>query len=297
MIGAAGAYSGFRVELGARVYDLVRESARVVDVQLQNEGHKRELQANLVVGADGRTSVIRRRCGLEASVHGLEMDIVWCKVPLPDFLGGDVPVRVYVGRAHLLIAYPSQDGLLQVAWVITKGTYGELRRRGIEEWVEDMANHVTSDLSAHLRAHSRELTHPFLLSAVSDRVTRWWVRGALVIGDAAHTMSPVGGQGINIALRDTLVSANHLVPVLRETAVPERVDAAMYAVEAKRTLELVHIQHLQALPPKILMGHTWWSAALRVAIPRLLRFGFARRPAARVLCSILFGLGEVQLRV
>ena len=251
----------------------------------------------IVVGADGRTSVIRRRCGLEVSDQGLEVNIVWCKVPLPDFLGADVLVRVYVGRAHLLIAYRAPDGLLQVAWVITKGTYGELRRRGIEEWVEDMADHVTPDLSAHLRAHNRELTHPFLLSAVSDRVTRWWVPGALVIGDAAHTMSPIGGQGINIALRDALVAANHLVPVLRETVVPERVDAAMYAVEAERTRELVHIQHLQALPPKVLMGRTWRSAVLRVVIPCLLRFGFVRRPAARVLCSILFGFGEVQLRV
>ena len=119
--GVAGAYSGFRVELGARVHDLVREGARVVGVQLQNEGNKRELRADLVVGADGRTSVIRRRSGLEASIHGLEVDIVWCKVPLPDFLGGDVPVRVYIGRAHLLIAYRAPDGLLQVAWVITNG--------------------------------------------------------------------------------------------------------------------------------------------------------------------------------
>ena len=133
VVGAADAYSGFRVELGARVHDLVHEGARVVGVQLQNEGHKRNLLADLVVGADGRISVIRRRCGLEVSDQGLEVDIVWCKVPLPDSLGADVPVRVYVSRAHLLIAYRVPDDLLQVAWVITKGTYGELRRRGIEE--------------------------------------------------------------------------------------------------------------------------------------------------------------------
>ena len=96
----------------------------------------------------------------------------------PPFLGDQAPLRVYVGRVHLLIAYRAADGLLQVAWVITKGTYGEVRRRSISEWVEEMAHHVTPNLGVHLRAHSRSLTHPFLLSAVSDRVTQWLVPGS-----------------------------------------------------------------------------------------------------------------------
>ena len=297
VIRAASAYPSFKVEIGATVTDLLRVGGRVGGVIVRSQTGERQLHADLVVGADGRSSAIRRACGLEVRKHGLDADIVWCKLPLPAFLGGDAPLRVYIGSAHLLIAYRAADELLQVAWVIAKGTYGELRQRGITEWVEEMAHHVTPDLGAHLREHSRSLTHPFLLSAVSDRVTRWSVPGGLVIGDAAHTMSPVGGQGINIALRDAVVAANHLVPVLQRTPTAERLDAATQAIETERTPEVAYIQQLQAFPPKLLMGRTWWAAAFRTVVPRLLRFGIMRRRATPVVRTILFGHGDVRLRV
>ena len=108
----------------------------------------------------------------------------------------------------------SINRLPRCGWVASSGVdhrqghaHGELRRRGVSEWVEEMARHVTPDLGVHLRTHSRSLTNPFLLSTVSDRVTPWSVPGVLVIGDAGHTMSPVGAQGINIALRDAVVGS------------------------------------------------------------------------------------------
>ncbi len=297
VIGAAGSSPDFRVELDTSVRELLRDNGRVVGVRVRGPGGEKELRADLVVGADGRASAVRRRGGFEATRQGLDVDVVWFKVPLPDFLAGNAPLRVYIGSAHLLIAYRAPDGLLQVAWVITKGSFGELRKRGIEEWVEEMARHVTPDLGAHLTKHKGELTHPFLLSAISDRVGSWYQPGALLIGDAAHTMSPVGGQGINIALRDAVVTANHLVPVLQETSNPERIDSAASAVEAERTPELVSIQRLQAVPPKILMGHTWWGATLRATIPRLLRLRPARNRASGIARIVLFGQGSVRLEV
>ena len=297
VIRAASAHSCFKVELGTTVTGLLRRNGRVSGVTLRDQDGERELRADVVVGADGRSSVIRRECELEVRKHGLDVDVVWCKLPLPSFLSADAPLPVYVGRAHLLIAYQSADGLLQVAWVIIKGTYGVLRRRGIADWVEEMARHVTPDLGEHLRINRDALTHPFLLTAVSDRVTRWSVPGALVIGDAAHTMSPVGGQGINIALRDAVVAANHLVPLLSEDPTAERVDAATQAVEDERLPEVAYIQRLQAFPPKLLMEHTWWAGVFRTVAPRVLRLEIARRRAVPIARTILFGRGEVRLEV
>ena len=297
VIEAARAFPAFRVKLGVTVSGLVRADGRVRGVTVRSETGEQTLHSDLVVGADGRSSVIRRACELDVRKHGLDVDVVWCKMPLPAFFSGQAPLRVYIGRAHLLIAYRSADDVLQVAWVITKGTHGALRRRGVSEWVEEMARHVTPDLGVHFRAHSRSLTHPFLLSAVSDRVTPWSVPGALVIGDAAHTMSPVGGQGINIALRDAVVTANHIVPVLQQPTTSERIDAATQAIERERLPELAHIQRLQAIPSRLLMGHTWWGAAFRATVPRLLRFEVVRRRATPVVRAILFGHGDVRLRV
>jgi len=113
------------------------------------------------------------------------MDVVWCKLPCPeDWQGGEF----LLDRGHLSIAYRSWDGRLQLAWVILKGTFGELKSRGIEDWVEEMADHVSPRLAAHLRSEIASVEKPFLLSTASDCLEEWSASGVLAIGDAAHTM-------------------------------------------------------------------------------------------------------------
>src|SRR5439155_790457 len=131
-----------------------------------------------------------------------------------------------LGAAHFALLFPSYDGRLQIGWIIAKGSFGDLRRRGIDGWVDEMANHVSPDLAAHLRAERHAITHPFLLDVICDRLERWTEPGLLLLGDAAHPMSPVGAQGINLALRDAIVAANHLGPVLARRGAPADLDAA-----------------------------------------------------------------------
>src|SRR5207245_1886834 len=78
-------------------------------------------------------------------------DIVWCKVPQPAFLDRGT-ARAYLGHRHFALLFPSYDGRLQIGWIIDKGSFGDLRRRGIEGWIAEMARHVSPDLAAHLRA-------------------------------------------------------------------------------------------------------------------------------------------------
>jgi len=282
----------FRFLRGAGVRDLLRDGDRILGVRLHAEEGPRELRADLVVGADGRASLVRRRGGFEAVEQAPPMDIVWCKVPgLPGFRGA----RGYLGNGHLLVAYHSWDDRLQVAWAILKGAFGDFRRRGIEQWVEEMAHHVSEDLALHLRAQRGAISHPFLLDVVSDRVTRWSAPGALLIGDAAHTMSPVGGQGLNVALRDAIVAANHLVPALRGGAGPEELAAATRRVEAERLPEIRAVQRVQGLLPRVGLGRAWWNEPLRRALGLLLRtpvgLAVARSPAR------LFAFGATPVRL
>ena len=72
---------------------------------------------------------------------------------------------------------------------------------------------------------------------------------------------------------------------------------ATHAIEAERTPEVSNIQRLQAVPPRLLMGHTWWAAAFRAVVPQLLRFGSVRARATPLARRILFGDGDVRLRV
>jgi len=294
IVGEASRRPGFRLLRGATVRELLRDGARVSGVRVQGDAGSEDLRADLVVGADGRASLVRRAGRFEATEQAPPMDIVWCKLPaLPGFRGA----RGYAGGGHLLLAYHTFGDQLQVGWAIVKKSFGELRRRGIEQWVEEMAGHVTPDLAEHLRRHAGAVRHPFVLDVVSDRVKTWSAPGALLIGDAAHTLSPVGGQGLNLALRDAIVAANRLVPALRAGAGPDAVDAAARQVEAERLPEIATIQRLQAFGPRIALSNRWWGEPLRRTLLQLLRSRLARRQASSVLRLFAFGTTPVRLEV
>ena len=295
LVAEAGASSSFNLIRGASVKELNRDDGRVTGVRIRTDDDEQELKADLVIGADGRNSVIRKQAGFATQHVSAPMDIVWCKLPCPHDWRG---VRAYAGRGHLLIAYHTWDDTLQLGWVILKGTFGDLRSRGIEQWVEEMANHVSPDFADHLRAHRDAVHKPFLLDAVSDCVERWSGPGVLVIGDAAHTMSPVGGQGINIALRDAIVAANYLVPVLTQ---PEpdgnALATALDDIEAERMTEVREIQALQAQPPKVLLSRAWWGEPVRHIVAALLSKPAVRQRAAGRVSVFLNGVTDVQLTV
>ena len=202
--------------------------------------------------------------------------------------------RFIGGRGQLLIAVATADGLLQMGWVILKGTFGALKSRSHEEWVEELCHHVDPELAAHLRDRADTITRPFLLNAVSDRVVGWATPGTLLIGDAAHTMSPVGGQGVNIALRDAIVAANELVPAFLAGG---DVEIAAARVEATRAREVDLIQRMQAMPPKVMLGTRSIHALARSAAARVLGTSFGRARASVGAKLFLNGVTKVELTV
>src|SRR5205807_81674 len=119
------------------------------------------------------------------------------------------------------------------------------RAGGAEGWTEELIGRLPDYLADHLRAHREAVAGAALLDVVCGRLTEWTAPGLLLIGDAAHPMSPVGGQGVNIALRDALVAANHLCPVLTSGNDPSAIDAATQRVRDERWPEIVAVQEMQ----------------------------------------------------
>jgi 2-polyprenyl-6-methoxyphenol hydroxylase-like FAD-dependent oxidoreductase len=297
LVAQASRHDGFRFVRGAVARELLHEGGRVCGLRLQTRDGEQRLRADLVIGADGRASVVRQREGFAARAIGTPMDVVWCKLPWPESFGAGLVARGYLGGGHLLIALPAPDGLLQVAWVILKGGYGELRDRGVEDWVRQMADHASPDLARHFRERAGEISRPFLLDARTERVKGWARPGVLLIGDAAHTMSPVGGQGINVALRDAVVAANHLVPALRGGATGDALDAVAARVEPERRPEIERIQRLAALPPRVVMRRGRAAELARALLLALATSRAGRRVARRQIDLFLHGALEVRLRV
>jgi len=253
IVAEAAKFSAFRLERGVTVRDLIYEKDRVMGVHADTRGGPRDFRGDFVIACDGRTSVIRKRAALPQDRIMQGFDVVWGHVP------GQFPdartARAYIGSGHLLIMYPSPEGHTQIGWVIDKGTFGDIKKMG-DGWIDKLAPYVSPDLRNFLTANKAAVAHPFLLDVICDRLREWTAPGLLLIGDAAHPMSPVGGQGINVALRDAVVTANHLGRGLMMRSDEATLDFAARNIQAERWPEIVTIQDMQQIGPRFLLSNS-----------------------------------------
>jgi 2-polyprenyl-6-methoxyphenol hydroxylase-like FAD-dependent oxidoreductase len=256
IVAEASKFPDFKLDRGVTVRDLVSERDRVVGVHADAHDGPREYRADFVIACDGRASVIRKRAALPQDRIMQGFDVVWGHVPgqFPDGRSA----RGYIGNGHLLIMYPSPEGHTQIGWVIDKGTFGDIKRMG-ERWIDELAPHVSPDLRQYLAANKTGLARPVLLDVICDRLREWTVPGLLLIGDAAHPMSPVGGQGINVALRDAVVTSNHLGRALKMREDEATLDFAARNIQAERWPEVTTIQDMQQIGPRFLLSNSLLS--------------------------------------
>ena len=297
LVAESSRFPNFKFQRGAAMRDLIIENERITGVEAVTSGISKQIDADLVIGADGRASVVRKRSGLDTVRHSQAFDIVWCKVPRPPAsIVGDNTAQVFLGHQHFALAFPTYDDRLQIAWVIRKGAIGELRRGGVEHWINEMASHVSRGLADHLHANVNQITQPFLLDVICDLMPVWTRPGLLLIGDAAHPMSPVGGQGINIALRDAVVAANHLVAAAQAGG-RKSLDEAALMIQRERLPEVQVIQRMQQFPPRMLFASRLLSRTILSIAPLLVRTGIASRAAGSFMKRLAFGVQSVRLDI
>ena len=148
--------------------------------------------------------------------------------------------------------------------------------RGQAAAIDDLIRRLPPALAAHMAAHRDVVARATLLNVVCGRLTNWTAPGLLLIGDAAHPMSPVGGQGLNVAVRDALVAANHLCPVLVAGGDGAAIDAAARRVQDERMPEIVAIQEMQQKQSRVFFDRDRLSVRLGLW---LMPLPAARRPA------------------
>ena len=300
MVEQASRYPSFSFERGARVHDLIREeNGRVVGAELRTEGGgTREARADLVVGTDGRGSLVRTRAGLGLDLLPENYDVLWFKLPAPERLREGCSFMIAVAtKRHPAICYTSWDGRLQYALVMPKGGLKEMREK---DWLAESVRSAPGWLAEHVLAERDEIEGPTRLNVLVGRAPRWAVPGVLLLGDAAHPMSPVRAQGINLALRDAVVAANHLVPILKGGAEPRAMDVACHAVQAEREPEIVRAQKLQireAAGQGDARSGGWRFALTKRLARRMGRYRWAQRAWLKRQHDLRFGSTEVKLQV
>jgi 2-polyprenyl-6-methoxyphenol hydroxylase-like FAD-dependent oxidoreductase len=204
---------------------------------------------------------VRHLAGMEPIKTSAPMDILWFRLP---HIPGDLPeaqgrVLGGFGAGRMLAVFDRFD-YWQVGYVFPKGQYQNLRTAGLES-----LRHSIAEVEPHLAEHVKTLTdwHQFsLLSVESSRCPKWFKPGLLLIGDAAHVMSPVGGLGINYAVQDAVVAANLLAAPLKAGRL--------------QLSDLAKVQHEREWPTKVI------QAAQSTMQNRILRSVLSARTVPRI---------------
>jgi 2-polyprenyl-6-methoxyphenol hydroxylase-like FAD-dependent oxidoreductase len=281
-LAAAGSrYPGFELRMETEITGLVEEAGRIVGVRAQTPDGAVELRADLVIGADGRHSVVREEAGLAVTNLGAPIDVLWMRLPkMPD----DPPQtagRINYGR--MLVTLDRGD-YLQCAFVIRKGGFDTIRERGIASFRDEIVR--IAPFLADRVGELREWDDVKLLTVAVDRLERWWRPGLLCIGDSAHAMSPMGGVGINLAIQDAVAAANILAQPLRSGTLT---DAHLAAVQRRRTLPTRLTQALQVVLQERVINRVIGSDTPATA-PLLLRM-FNHLSLLRRIPARLVGMG------
>jgi 2-polyprenyl-6-methoxyphenol hydroxylase-like FAD-dependent oxidoreductase len=218
---------------------LLSDPDQVTGVIAQNNGREVHVRADLVVGCDGRHSVIRKAAGLEVIEQGVPIDVLWFRISRRPDDPGEVLGNVNYGRALILI---NRSTYFQAGLIIPKGSFDEVQSQGLDAFRTTIAR-IVPYLADRLH-EIQNWDQVKILTVQINRLRRWYRDGLLCIGDAAHAMSPAGGVGINLAIQDAVAAANILAGPLLEGRVRK---STLAAVQCRREIPTRVTQGVQLL--------------------------------------------------
>jgi 2-polyprenyl-6-methoxyphenol hydroxylase-like FAD-dependent oxidoreductase len=277
----AAQYPNFTLVMGARVEALILDGEQTCGVRYRGQDGWHAVRALVTVGCDGRFSRLRKLGGFAPIATSSPLDVLWFRLPRRDDDPPDAIARF--SRGHVLVML-NRGAQWQIASLIPKGAYQALHAAGIEA-LRQVVVAVAPEMAdrASLLQSWKQVS---LLSVASDRLRHWYRPGLLLIGDAAHTMSPVAGVGINYAIQDAIATANSLYVPLCAGRVEV---ASLAAVQRRRELPTRLMQGVQSQVQDRLLAPLMRSAG-EPSVPGVLRWAL-RLPGIRFLPAFVIGMG------
>ncbi|MGN6743213.1 MAG: FAD-dependent oxidoreductase [Amnibacterium sp.] len=277
-------YPTFRLLMEAETVGAVRGPGGTVrGLRYRKDGAEHELRAVLTVAAEGRGSSLRDAIGADLIDLGSAIDVRWFRIPR--FEGDPAELRGVLGRGGAVVAINRAD-YWQVAMIVPKGADAEIRAAGLPAFRDRVAS-----IAPWMRDRLDTIggwDDVKLLSVSVQRLDRWSAPGILAIGDAAHTMSPMGGIGINLAVGDAVATANLLGPALVDAQQdPDRFartlnPAIVDRVERRRRLPADITQRVQVFGQDRVLALTRTGADRALTPPAPVR-ALLGGPVARLL--------------
>jgi 2-polyprenyl-6-methoxyphenol hydroxylase-like FAD-dependent oxidoreductase len=258
------------------------EHGKIAGIKAKNKEGEFEIRAELVVGADGRHSTIREKSGLTSISTGVPIDVLWFRLSAresdPEQSFG------FIDEGKALVTLDRGD-YWQCGFIIAKGDFEHIKSGGLEKFrmtIARLAPHLSASVS-----EIRDWDQVKFLSVTIDHLEKWYKPGLLMIGDAAHAMSPLGGVGINVAIQDAIAAGNILVPAFKK-GTPNEADCA--AIQKRRWFSVRLIQRLQVFMQDKFLEPYLHTQSRITKLPWMLKV-FQHLPFLRYIPARIVGIG------
>ena len=278
----AKAYPAFELRMNAAVTEAVIENGRVTGVRVQTPEGGLEITADLVIGADGRSSTLRDSLGIAPIDFGAPMDVLWFRLARNATDAG--AALGFIGGGYFVITI-NRGEYWQCGFIIAKGTLDNFKAQGLDSLREKLVAVIPAFADRVGTITSWDDVK--LLSVQVNRLEQWYRTGVLFIGDAAHAMSPIGGVGINLAIQDAVAAARLLASEFSSGPIS---DAALARVQKRREFPARMTQRIQVLIQNKLVRSVLESQKAPDRAPALLRLVGAV-PLLQAIPARMVGIG------
>lgn len=256
-------FASLKVMMNTEAVDLIRRGETIVGVRANTPDGPIDIEADLTIACDGRHSIVRERAGLEVEEIGAPMDVLWFRVGRKADETESLFARLEPGK--MMVTFDRGD-YWQCAYVIAKGQYEAVKARGLQALLDDVVR-MAPVLRSGI-AEVKSFADIKLLTVAINRLTRWTRPGLLLIGDAAHAMSPVGGVGVNLAVQDAVATANLLADKLQHGCPSEN---ELDAVRRRREFPVKMTQRMQVIVQNHIISGALQGGDRPLKVPLILR--------------------------
>lgn len=257
-------YDNYTYLNGTKCYDLVENDLRqVIGVKCKtSNGKSFTLKSSLVVGADGRFSKVRDLSKLPFTKTEYDRDLIWFKVPRPKSWT-DANIIKVEKNDHLIIL-PTHPDLLRIGTYIQNNGWAEARNQGLNDFKKKVIQ-LEPSLEYEINTHISSWKDTTLLKIFSTYSPNWSRDGLILIGDAAHTLSPILGQGVNVAMQDSYSLSTYIIRAINRRKNKESVVKKIELIdfEKNRKNEVSYIKSFQDKQEKSLAAASNISCLLR----------------------------------